>query len=210
MNSSNQRLTRLADLLSTWPGVVGRPDPRLVEDSLALLAHLGAARSLVDVGSGGGLPGLALKIARPDLELTLVESNRRKAAFLQHAAATLDLDGVDVLARRAEEAGQDSRWREHFDLAVARALAPMPVLVELCLPLVRIGGRLLAMKTAAESEVEAAASAIARLGGELVAIAPAPTAIRERGQVVIVAKVAATPAEFPRRVGVPARRPLGK
>jgi 16S rRNA (guanine527-N7)-methyltransferase len=210
LNSSNETLARLAELLGSWPGVVGRPDPRLVDDSLALLAHLGSSRRLVDVGSGGGLPGLALKIARPDLELTLIEANHRKAAFLQHAAAVLGLEGVEVVARRAEEAGRDSAYRDHFDAAVARALAPMPVLVELCLPLVRVGGRLLAMKAAAEAEVEAALPAIAKLGGELVAIEAAPTAIRERGQVVVVAKIAPTPDEFPRRIGVPARRPLGK
>lgn len=210
MNSSNERLDRLAGLLATWPGLVARPDPRLVEDSLALIAFLGSAASVVDVGSGGGLPGLALKVARPELELTLIESNHRKAAFLEHAAAALELTGVRVVARRAEEAGQDPQLRESFDAAVARALAAMPVLAELCLPLVRTGGVLLAMKTSAEAEVQAALAAISTLGGELAGIEAAPTALRERGSIVVVRKVRPTPPLFPRRPGVPARRPLGK
>ncbi len=210
MNSSNERLERLAELVSGWPGLVARPDRRLVDDSLVLLPYLAGMRSVVDVGSGGGLPGLALKLARPELELTLIESNRRKAAFLEHAAARLELDGVQVVARRAEDAGRDPRLRDAFDAAVARALAAMAVLAELCLPFVRVGGVLLAMKAAAEAEVEAALPAIGAVGGELVAIETAPSALRDRGQIVVVRKVAPTPAEFPRRAGVPERRPLGK
>jgi 16S rRNA (guanine527-N7)-methyltransferase len=175
-----------------------------------LLPYLGGVRTVVDVGSGGGLPGLALKIARPDLELTLVEASGRKAAFLQHAAASLGLGGVRVVARRAEDAGRDAALRESFDAAVARAVAAMPVLVELCLPLVKVGGCLLAMKAAAEEEVASALPAIAELGGELDGIHETPTALRDRGQVVVIRKIAATPARFPRRSGVPARRPLGK
>lgn len=210
MNSSDALLDRLAELIAGWPGLTSRPDPGLVQDSLVLLPHLGEASSLVDVGSGGGLPGLALKTARPHLAVTLVEANRRKAAFLVHAAAELGLTGVDVVARRAEEAGHEASLREHFDVATARAVAPMAVLAELCLPFVRPGGRLLALKTPDEVEVEAAEAAIAALGGRLTAVLAAPSAARERGQIVVVEKVSATPAAYPRRAGVPGRRPLGK
>ena len=189
---------------------MGNPDPDLVLDSLALLPHLPAAGALIDIGSGGGLPGLALKIVRPSLRLVLLESNRRKAAFLQHAAAELGLAGVEVVARRAEEAGREPALRDTFDVATARALAPMPVLVELCLPFVRPGGRLLAMKTAGAADVGEAEVAIKLLGGELEQLAPAPSSARSQGEVVIVRKVSSTPSEYPRRVGVPARRPLGK
>jgi len=199
----------LFNLISSWPGLVARPDRALIEDSLVLLRFLPSGRlRLVDVGSGGGLPGLPLRIARPDLELTLLEANHRKAAFLVQAAARLGLDGVEVLAERAEDAGRDPRHRETFDVAVARALAPMPVLAELCLPLVRVGGRLLAMKTDAAAEAAAAEPAIRRLGGELVEVGAAASEARSLGEVVVVAKVAPTPAEFPRRPGVPGRRPL--
>jgi 16S rRNA (guanine527-N7)-methyltransferase len=205
----DSKLARLAGLIASWPGLVSRPDPGLVTDCLVLVGFLGDARRVVDVGSGGGLPGLPLKIARPDLELALVESNRRKAAFLVRACAELGLEGVTVVARRAEEAGRDPRLRESFDAAVVRALASTAVLAELCLPLVRVGGRLLAMKAGAEREAESARAALERLGGRLEAVADAPSPSRERGQVLVVAKVAPTPEEYPRRPGVPARRPLG-
>jgi 16S rRNA (guanine527-N7)-methyltransferase len=204
---NDSKLLQLARMISEWPGLVSGPAAELVDDSRVLLEHLGEAKTVVDVGSGGGLPGLPLKILRPDLRLTLVESDQAKAAFLVRACATLGLDDVEVLARRAEEVGQDPRYREVFDVAVARALAPMPVLVELCLPLVRVGGRLLAQKTEHE-DVARAATAIETLGGALNRVVAAPSGARRSGTVVIVDKVASTPPTYPRRPGVPARKPL--
>ena len=203
----DSRLAELARMISEWPGLVSGPAGDLVADSLVLLEHLGDARRLVDVGSGGGLPGLPLKIARPSLEVTLVEADQAKAAFLVQACASLDLEGVEVLARRAEEVGHDERYRESFDVAVARAVAPTPVLVELCLPLVRVGGRLLAQKTDQE-ELASARRAIELLGGSLERIAAAPSALRSSGTVVVISKIRPTPQEYPRRPGVPNRRPL--
>ena len=207
MKDSKAQLDELARMIEDWPGLVAGPAAELVDDSLVLLELLGAARVVVDVGSGGGLPGLPLKIARPDLELTLVEADQAKAAFLVQACAALGLRGVDVVARRAEEVGQDPRNRETFEVVVARALAPMRTLVELCLPLVAVGGRLLAQKTEAE-DVAAAAHAIALMGGQLQRIATAPSLARRTGTVVIVEKIRPTPAGYPRRPGTPARRPL--
>jgi 16S rRNA (guanine527-N7)-methyltransferase len=203
----DSRYSELARMIEAWPGLVSGPADRLVEDSLVLLPHLGDATTLVDVGSGGGLPGLALKIARPELAVSLLEADHAKAAFLVQAAARLGLDGVEVLAVRAEDAGHDPRRRETYDVAVARALAALPALVELCLPLVRVGGRLLAQKTG-RKEVDGAARAIDALGSELVSVEPAPSAARRDGAVVIVAKVRPTPDAYPRRPGVPVRRPL--
>jgi 16S rRNA (guanine527-N7)-methyltransferase len=203
----DSKLGELAQMISGWPGLVAGPPAALIEDCLVLLDHLGDATSVVDVGSGAGLPGLPLKIARPQLEVTLLEADQAKAAFLVQACARLGLEGVDVVSMRAETAGQDVRYRERFDLAVARALAPMPALVELCLPLVRIGGRLLAQKTDRE-DVSAAALAIDTLGGSLRGVLPARSGIRDAGTVVIVDKVLPTPAAYPRRPGVPARKPL--
>lgn len=194
-------------MIEEWPGLVAGPAAALVEDSLVLLDHLPDAGRLVDVGSGGGLPGLALKIARPQLEVTLVESDQAKAAFLVQAAARLGLREVEVVDRPAEEVGRDRRYREAFDVAVARALAPMPVLVELCLPLVRVGGRLLAQKTEAV-DPRRAERAIALLGGELDSVVAAPSRSRATGTVVVVRKVGPTPDAYPRRPGVPRRKPL--
>jgi 16S rRNA (guanine527-N7)-methyltransferase len=204
---NDSKLVELARMISEWPGLVSGRARVLVDDALVLLDHLGDASTLIDVGSGGGLPGLPLKIVRPELKLTLVESDQAKAAFLVRACAALGLDDVEVLARRAEEVGQDRRFRETFDMAVARALAPMPVLVELCLPLVRVGGRLLAQKTEHE-DVDGAAHAIEILGGALRQVAPAPSQARRAGTVVVIQKVHATPAIYPRRPGVPSRKPL--
>jgi 16S rRNA (guanine527-N7)-methyltransferase len=194
-------------MIEAWPGLVSGPAGELVDDSLVLLDFLGGAMRIVDVGSGGGLPGLALKLRQPDLDMTLIESDQSKAAFLTQAAARLQLKGVEIAARPAEEVGQDSRYRETFDVAVARALAPMPVVAELCLPLVRVGGCLLAQKTQQE-DVTSAKRAIEVLGGSLEAIAPARSGARATGTVVIVRKIASTPAMYPRRPGVPRRKPL--
>jgi 16S rRNA (guanine527-N7)-methyltransferase len=204
---NDSKLEQLARLISDWPGLVSGPAQDLVADSLVLLEHLGDAKKIVDVGSGGGLPGLPLKIVRPDLSVTLIESDQDKAAFIVRASAGLGLEDVEVLAKRAEEVGQDPRYREAFDVAVARALAPMPVLAELCLPLVRVGGRLLAQKTASE-DLQKAAPAIDVLGGALNRVVAAPSAIRGVGTVVIIDKIRPTPAAYPRRPGVPERKPL--
>jgi 16S rRNA (guanine527-N7)-methyltransferase len=199
----------LFNLISSWPGLVARADRALIDDSLVLLDFLppGPLR-VIDVGSGGGLPGLPLRLARPDLSLTLLEANRRKAAFLVQASATLGLADVEVVARRAEDAGHDPRHRETYDFALARALAAMPVLVELCLPFVAVGGRLLAMKTDAALEAESARAAIERLGGRFHQIVAAASSARSLGEVVVIEKVRPTPPEYPRRPGVPERRPL--
>ena len=203
----DSKLAEFARLMSAWPGLMAKPDRALIDDSLVLLEQLGDARTLVDVGSGAGLPGIPLKIARPEIQVTLIESDQAKAAFLVHACATLRLENVEVVARRAEEAGRDPRLREKFDVAVARALAPLPVLVELCLPLVRVGGRLLAQKTRDEDPA-AAAIAIELLGGKLSGVIAAPSAARAAGTVVVIDKARPAPAKYPRRPGVPARRPL--
>ena len=203
----DSKLAEFAGLLEQWPGLVSGPAQALIEDSLVLLDHLGSAKKVVDVGSGGGLPGLALKIARPELSVTLIEADQAKAAFLVQAAGRLGLLGVEVLDRRAEDAGRDGRYREAFDAATARAVAPLPVLVELCLPLVRVGGRLLAQKTARE-DVGLAKNAIELLGGTMREVVTAPSAVRDTGTVVIVDKLRPTPAAYPRRAGVPNRKPL--
>ena len=205
----DSKLAELAALIAGWPGLVSGSDPGLLEDCLVLEPWLPPGTRLVDVGSGAGLPGLPLRLARPDLRLTLLEANRRRAAFLVRACAALGLDDVEVLAERAEVAGRQPAQREAYDAAVARALAPMAVLAELCLPLVRVGGRLLAMKTEAATEVEAAATAIDLLGGELKEVVPAPSQARSRGSIVVVDKLRPTPPDYPRRPGVPSRRPLG-
>jgi 16S rRNA (guanine527-N7)-methyltransferase len=204
---NDSKLAELARLIDDWPGLVSAPADELIEDCLVLVSYLSDATTLVDVGSGGGLPGLPLKIMVPRLEVTLVEADGRKAAFLTQACARLGLPGLRVVGRRAEDAAHDPALREAFDVAVARALAPMPVLAELCLPFVRVGGRLLAQKTRDE-DIGAAGRAIELLGGGHARVEPAPSRSRVAGVVVVVDKLAPTPDAYPRRAGVPARRPL--
>ena len=168
---------------------------------LLALADPAHGTRVVDIGAGGGVPGLVMAILRPDLEVTLVEADRRKAGFLLHAAAVTGCPRVSVIARRAEEVGGDPAHRATYDLAVSRAAAPAPALCELALPLLRVGGRLLALVADATGDTLAAAAAASACGG-------GPPAVLADG-VLGVAKVATTPDRFPRRPGIPERRPLG-
>src|SRR5713226_4518981 len=201
---NDSKLVELARLIEEWPGLVSAPAGELIDDCLVLVSYLSDVTTLVDVGSGGGLPGLPLKIMVPRLKVTLVEADGRKAAFLTQACARLGLPDVRVVGLRAEEAAHDGDLREAFDVAVARALAPMPVLAELCLPFVRVGGRLLAQKTRDE-DVGAAGRAIELLGGGPARVVPAPSDARNSGTIVIVEKVGPTPETYPRHAGLPAR-----
>ncbi|MCC6627421.1 MAG: 16S rRNA (guanine(527)-N(7))-methyltransferase RsmG [Chloroflexi bacterium] len=164
---------------------------------------------LVDVGSGGGLPGLPLAILAPGLRVTLVEATGKKVAFLRAAVAALDLAGVEARHGRAEDLAHQPDLREQFDLATARAVAPLPALVELCLPFLRPGGRLLAAKTTGvEAEIAAADRALRRLGGDLVGVVPLDLPGLDDRQIVVIRKVGPTPAAYPRRAGLPAHQPL--
>lgn len=218
------------DVLRSYAGLLARANKRMnltavrdsaaierrhLLESLALVRLVEAAGVLpagarvVDVGSGGGLPGIPLAIVRPDIQVTLLDAIRKKAAFLREATAALGLANVDVLAERAEEAGRDPATRERFDLATARAVAPLDALAELTLPLVRVGGSVAAIKGSHVSEELAAASAaITRCGGRLERVEPLGPAGAEPLSVVLIAKVAPTPPDLPRRPGIPAKRPL--
>jgi 16S rRNA (guanine527-N7)-methyltransferase len=165
---------------------------------------------VIDVGSGAGFPGLPLKIICPEMKLTLVESVGKKANFCRHVARTLGLEGVEVLQVRAEEAGQLSKHREQYDWAVARAVAIMPVLAEYLLPLTRVGGKMLAMKGVnAPAETQTAEHSFRLLGGRLQRLVPVTLpGIADERYLVVVDKIAATPKAYPRRVGLPAQKPL--
>jgi 16S rRNA (guanine527-N7)-methyltransferase len=181
-------------------------------DSLTcLLALRGSAISrVVDVGTGAGFPGLPLKIVCPQMQLTLLDSVGKKVDFCRHLVALLGLDGVQVIQARAENVGQLAEHREQYDWALARAVAKMPVLMEYLLPLARVGGQVLAQKgESGPAEAHAAEHSIHILGGRLRQVIPVtlPTVTEER-YLVVVDKVAATPGKYPRRAGIPAKRPL--
>jgi 16S rRNA (guanine527-N7)-methyltransferase len=182
-------------------------------DSLSVyqvLQTLPSNLSLIDVGSGAGFPGLPLKIALPRLRLTLLESTGKKTAFLQHIIQVLNLAGVTVLTARAEEAGRRRDQRERYDVAVARAVAPLPVLAEYTLPLVKVGGLVVVQKGQHPAEeIKGAANALGILGGKVSQVLPAvvPSLAAER-HLVIIQKNKATPPQYPRRPGLPAQRPI--
>lgn len=166
--------------------------------------------SLIDVGTGAGFPGLALKILYPNMKLTLVESVGKKAMFCQHVVDVLRLEHVTVVKARAEELGQDHHHREKYDWAVARAVANLNVLSEYLLPLVRLGGTMLAQKgESGPAEAQAAEGAMQILGGRLKQVIPVhlPGVVDERF-LVLAEKVAATPHLYPRKPGVPGKTPL--
>lgn len=181
-------------------------------DSLSALPLVDAAAPAraLDLGSGGGVPGIVLALARPAVEWTLVDSSRRKADALRDFATALELHHVAVVAERAETLGRDPGHRDRHDLVVARACAPLPVLVEYALPLLSTGGTLLAWKgPISDDELAAGASAASRLGGGEVTVRGAGFEALGDHRFVLVPKLASTPARFPRRPGEPARRPLG-
>jgi 16S rRNA (guanine527-N7)-methyltransferase len=165
---------------------------------------------VVDIGTGAGFPGISLKIVCPKMRLTLVESVGKKAEFCRQVIETLQLEGVRVLQERAEVLGQSSEHRERYDWALGRAVAVMPTLVEYLLPLVKVGGRMLAMKgESGPAEAHAAEKSMQVLGGHLRQLIPVTLpGVAEDRYLVVVDKVAGTPENYPRRVGVPAKQPL--
>jgi 16S rRNA (guanine527-N7)-methyltransferase len=182
-------------------------------DSLSCLLALGndaQEQRVIDVGSGAGFPGLPLKIVRPALRLTLLEATGKKADFLQHLVALLQLSDVHIIHARAEEIGQDPLQRESYDWVLARAVAALPALVEYLLPLCRLGGRCLAQKgEQAAAEVSEAEAAILLLGGRLNRLLPVELpGLAETRHLVIIDKIARTPAKYPRRPGMPAKSPI--
>ncbi len=212
---------RFLDLLldeNTRQNLTGITEPdemwrRHVIDAFTLLPHLkdvAAGKRVVDVGSGGGVPGIPLAIARPDLRVTLVEATLKKARFLESALVALALDNVVVRAERAETVGREREHRQAYDVAICRALGPMRELLEYTLPLVKAGGFLLAMKGRdVAGELAESKTASKRLGGHAFTSMPAyPPSFEVATTIVRVDKAHPTPAAYPRRPGIPRKEPL--
>jgi 16S rRNA (guanine527-N7)-methyltransferase len=176
-----------------------------IADSLSLAPELRAKApgTVIDVGSGGGLPGIPLACALPNMHFTLLEATGKKASFLEETVRALGLANVQVVCDRAETYGQGS-GRAHFDVATSRAVSRLPVLLELTLPLVRVGGTSLAIKgQQADAEIAEARRALDILHGKV-----QHTRRTETGTVIQVDKTGQTPAKYPRRPGEPKRSPL--
>lgn len=178
---------------------------RHIIESATLAPLLGRPTNLIDVGTGGGLPGMVLAICRPDIEVTLLEATAKKARFLDETRAKLELKNVKVVCDRAETgAAPLSPLRESFDLVTARAVAPLRVLLELTIPFARVGGRLLAIKGEKYAqELKEAERALRLLKAQLLEELEHPA-----GRLLMFKKIAATELGYPRRSGEPKRRPL--
>jgi 16S rRNA (guanine527-N7)-methyltransferase len=186
-----------------------------VLDSLSCFLHepLFRARHLADVGSGGGLPGIPIKIMRPDLATTLVESTSKKVRFLKHAVEGLGLQGVEVAHTRVEDLGRTRAHRGAYDVVTCRAVARLSVVAEYCVPLLETGGCAIVMKGRLEPEEFAEGDrAVDALGAKVAATTKVPTLpeVGEKArQLVILEKIRETPARYPRRPGIVTKRPLG-
>lgn len=205
------RTDRYVDLLLEWNRAVNLTGARTTEEVAAhiddarrlLVFDWGRVRTVIDIGSGGGLPAIPLALELPAVQFTLLEANARKCAFLLHAAATLAMGNVRVLQGRAEELARQPDLRDRFDRAISRAVARPATLLELALPFVRPGGDLLAEVRHLDPQP---LEPVARLlGGGMPRLEDGAAG---DAAVLVVDKIAATPAAYPRRVGVPNRKPL--
>jgi 16S rRNA (guanine527-N7)-methyltransferase len=169
---------------------------------------------VIDVGSGGGLPGLVVALAREDLQVTLLEAVQKKVRFLEYAKQSLQVENATVVLGRAETFARDEAQRESYDVALTRAVASLPVVLEYCSPFVRVGGHVVAMKGAiSEDELEKGLSAGERLGVEIeevVRVQPFLGETESGRRLLVFTKSRATPERYPRRVGLAKKRPLGE
>lgn len=181
-----------------------------IEDSLRALDFVQLKEEkVVDIGSGAGFPGLILAMHCPRARFSLVEADRKKSLFLEKVWLEIGLTNVEVINRRAEELGQDSEYRGRFDICTSRAVASMNVILEYGLPLVQVGGKLILWKGRNyHQEIEQSGRALSMLGGRVVGIHLYTLKEKNDRAILVVQKEQPTPAKFPRRVGVPAKRPL--
>lgn len=195
--------------------LVSRKNPALevakhIRDSIEAIKLVEFKNQMaIDIGSGAGFPGMVLAIIKPDCNVTLLESDRKKSDFLQRVVEELELKNVQVINERAEVAGHDPKRREMYDLATCRAVASAAILVEYGMPLLKIGGRLLMWKGVNyQQEIKEAQHALDTLGGEVTEIFQYSLMQGLDRSLVVVDKRQATPEKYPRRTGIPAKRPL--
>lgn len=164
----------------------------------------------IDVGSGAGFPGIPLKIYCPQMHVVLLEATGKKVLFLEHVIEHLGLGSISVVKGRAEEVAHDEEHREQYDLVFARAVAELPVLAEYTLPFCRLGGHVIAQKgSSAQEEIQSAEYAISIMGGQLAYVTPVELhGLAEARNLVVIAKIVRTPTKYPRRPGIPGKRPL--
>ena len=179
-------------------------------DSMTILKYIEEGKSIVDVGTGAGFPGIPVKIAKSNIEVTLVDSLNKRLLFLEDVISKLNLKQIKTVHSRAEEFGQNKIYREKFDVATSRAVANLSVLVEYLLPLVKVGGKCICMKgSEIEDELKNSKEAIKILGGQIESVEEftLPDSDIKRN-IVIIKKINNTPNKYPRKPGVPSKNPL--
>ena len=181
-------------------------------DSLTINKYIGNAESMVDVGTGAGFPGIPIKIVNKNLKVILVDSLNKRINFLNEVIEKLDLQNIKTVHARAEDLGKDKQYRESFDVVTSRAVANMTVLTEYLLPLTKIGGNCICMKGAEiEDELENAKYAIKLLGGKVVKVEKIEISDEHMGRnIILIKKQENTPNQYPRKAGIPLKKPLLK
>lgn len=220
-----EKLDRFADLLVKKNEVMNLTNItdnegvaiRHFVDSLVVLPFLDSEKekqsrknlSVIDVGTGAGFPGVPLKIADMDLQMTLLDSLMKRLDFIDKSLHELGVTDVDLIHMRAEDGGSDKSLRERFDVSIGRAVAPLQVLAEYCIPFVRVGGVFIAMKAKCDEEIEASRKAIKIMGGKIENIhrLVLPGTDMER-TIIVIRKVERTPKGYPRQAGKPSKNPL--
>ena len=211
-----EKLIKYADILKTWNEKMnltaicddfGIATKHFFDSSTPILTGLINGK-VIDVGTGAGFPGMVLKILKPEIEITLLDSLKKRLSFLEEVAKELDLS-VNLVHMRAEDGGRQMRGK--FDTAVSRAVANMSVLSELCIPFLKDGGHFLALKgPLAQSELEEAKRAIHILGGDIIPTFSVPIPKTDLNhKIVIIKKVRQTPMQYPRKAGILTKNPLG-
>lgn len=179
-------------------------------DSLTILPYIEENKTIIDVGTGAGFPGIPVKIAKENTKVVLLDALNKRLNFLNEVINELELKNIQTIHARAEEAGKNKNLRENFDIAVSRAVAPLNILVEYLLPLVKIGGKCICMKGSnIEEELKNSKKAIDMLGGEIEKVDEfvLPDSDIKRS-VIVIKKIKETPAKYPRKPGTPAKEPL--
>ncbi|MCR4430280.1 MAG: 16S rRNA (guanine(527)-N(7))-methyltransferase RsmG [Tepidanaerobacteraceae bacterium] len=213
-----ESILKYMDLILAWnkkinlTGITKKKDfiEKHVIDSLMVtkLIKIENCSSMIDIGTGAGIPGILIKIARPDLKMILVEAIRKKADFLNEAVSQLGIKNIEIVNERSETAAKKEKYREKSDIAVARAVSSLKVLAELCLPFVKKDGIFIAMKgEKAKEEINEARNSLSIMGGEISDIIEYKIANLSH-RLIIIKKIASTPEKYPRRPGMPEKNPL--
>ena len=178
-------------------------------DSLTVLPYLNQADSIIDVGTGAGFPGIPIKIAKNEIKVTLLDSLNKRINFLKDVIEKLNLSNIQTIHSRAEDAASSEEFRQKYDIAIARAVAPLNILLEYLLPFIKIGGKVICMKANINEEIKESTKALKVLGGKITKIEEFE--LLETGMkrtIVMIEKVQQTPKGYPRKAGTPSKSPL--